>query len=261
MPFLRFRPLACTRFLRVALPAAVLVAGLVSAGSAGADPSFVCRKVKSWTEKTVCASPRLSELDLQLAVARAKLLKSANRDGQKVLDAEQQAWWNKLSDCRTASDPAACLTDRYTHRIAALESRPEFPPPGSRHHVDDTIVPIAIDGRGWTRDLSRYQRALRACREESPTPIAKLMVAWPSGDGESVGLHLVDWQLKEYVCIAHIEGHKVFRFEPRMPGETLPPPGPVYHIGGDTPPARCPGATQVLDVSGKSVGWISDGNC
>lgn len=241
--------------------ALLLLAGLILSGSVAAAPSFLCKKVKSWTEKTVCASPRLSDLDLQLAVARAKLLKSTSPQGQKVLDAEQQSWWNALADCRSASDPGACLTDRYHHRIAALESRPEFPKAGSRGRVDDTIVPIATQGRGWTRDLSRYQRALRACREETPNPVARVMVAWPSGDGESVGLHLVDWQMKEYVCIAHIEGHKVFRFEPRAPGEVLPPPGPVYHIGGETPPAGCPSATQVLDVNGKSVGWISDGNC
>jgi uncharacterized protein len=257
VPSRRLRSQTLVRVLQSTL----LVSGLALHGGAAAAPSFVCKNVKSWTEKTVCASPNLSALDLQLAVARAKLLKSANRQGQKVLDTEQQRWWNALSDCRSASDPAACLHGRYTHRIAALESRPDFPPPGSRHRVDDSIVPIATEGRGWTRDLSRYQRALRACREESPNPVARLMVAWPAGDGESVGLHLVDWQLKEYVCIAHIEGHKVFRFEARQPGETLPAPGPVYHIGGDTPPARCPSATQVLDVNGKSVGWISDGDC
>jgi uncharacterized protein len=254
---LHTRPARRVRFGQAAL----LLAGLTVGGTVAAAPSFVCKKVKSWTEKTVCASPRLSDLDLQLAVARAKLLKSANPQGQKVLDAEQQSWWNALADCRSASDPAACLTGRYTHRIAALESRPEFPRTGGRARVDDSIVPIATEGRGWTRDLSRYQRALRACREETPSPVARLMVAWPAGDGESVGLHLVDWQMKEYVCIAHIEGHKVFRFEPRAAGEVLPPPGPVYHIGGDAPPSGCPSATQVLDVNGRSVGWISDAKC
>jgi len=239
----------------------LLVAGLALCSTVAAKPSFLCKKAKSWTEKAVCASSRLSDLDLQLAVARAKLLKSANPQGQKVLDVEQQNWWNALSDCRSASDPVACLTGRYVHRIAALESRPEFPKSGGRRRVDDSIVPIATEGRGWTRDLSRYQRALRACREETPNPVARLMVAWPAGDGESVGLHLVDWRMKEYVCIAHIEGHKVFRFEPRAPGEVLPPPGPIYHIGGDAPPTGCPSATQVLDVNGKSVGWISNANC
>jgi uncharacterized protein len=241
--------------------ALLLLAGIALAGTVAAAPSFVCKKAKSWTEKAVCASARLSDLDLKLAVARARLLKSATPQGQKVLDAEQQSWWNALADCRSASDPAACLADRYMHRIAALESRPEFPKAGRRVRVDESIVPIATEGRGWTRDLSRYQRALRACREETPNPVARLMVAWSAGDGESVGLHLVDWQMKEYVCIAHIEGHKVFRFEPRAAGEVLPPPGPVYHIGGDAPPAGCPSATQVLDVNGRSVGWISDANC
>lgn len=238
------------------------VLALLAAGAAQAfTPSYLCTKAKSWVEKTVCASERLSNLDLQLAVARSRMLKGLRPEGVRTLESEQRQWWASLTECRTASDPAACLAGRYEHRIAAIASRPDLPAAPTASREDDAIAPIATAGHGWTRDLSRYRRALRACREEAPKPVGKLLVAWPAGDGESVGLHLMDWNMKEYVCVAHLEGHKVFRFEERGPGETLPPPGPVYHIGGVSPPARCKNATQVLDVNGKSVGWISDADC
>ncbi len=237
---------------------ALLATGAVAPVHAG-TASFMCAKAKTWTEKTICGSNRLSALDLQMAVARAKLLKGDNARGQSALDDEQGRWWNALAECRSTTAPDECIAGRYQRRIAALESRPR--PPSARTATKDSIAPIATAGRGWTRDLSRYQRPLRACVEESPTPIAKLLSAWPAGDHESAGLLLADARLKEYVCIAHLEGHKVFRFDERLPGEKLPPAGPVYHLGGESPPVRCPGATQVLDVNGKPVGWISDADC
>lgn len=240
--------------------AAVVVIALLASTAQAGTASFLCTKAKSWTEKAVCASNQLSALDLHLAVARAKLLKGTSTRGRSALEGEQTHWWNALTECRATSAPTDCLAGRYRSRIAALESRPDNGPAG-RVDAKDTIAPIATAGRGWTRDLSRYQRALRACREESPTPIEKLLAAWPAGDNESAGLRLADGLSKEYVCIAHLEGHKVFRFDERQPGEQLPDAGPVYHLGGESAPVRCPSATQVLDVNGKPVGWISDTDC
>ena len=233
---------------------ATSAAAPVHAGTA----SFMCAKAKTWTEKTICASNRLSAFDLQMAVARAKLLKGNNARGQSALEDEQGRWWNALAECRSTTAPDDCIAGRYQRRIAALESRPQQP---SARATKNTIAPIATAGRGWTRDLSRYQRPLRACIEESPTPIAKLLSAWPAGDNESAGLLLSDTRLKEYVCVAHLEGHKVFRFDERMPGEKLPAAGPVYHLGGESPPVQCPGATQLHHVNGQPAGGSSDADC
>lgn len=246
---------------RIAVVASVIATWFACGMAEAATPSFVCTKAKSWVEVTVCGSDRLSELDLQLAVAYARVLKVVSGPGRKSLEAEQRAWWASRNDCRKASEPIACLEGRYERQITALESRPDYPGEAVAKNVELPPESIANAGRGWTRELSKYQRALRACREEAAVAIGKILVVWPTGDDDaSVGTRLVDWNLKEWVCVAHIDGHKVFRFEARDPSEELPPSGPVYHLGAKAPPG-CKAATQVLDVNGKAAGWISEADC
>jgi len=239
---------------------AVLAFALACGGAAAGTASFQCSKAKSWVEKTVCGSDRLSGLDLDLAVAYARTLKVLSGQGRKSLGSEQRAWWARRNECRKASDPAACLEARYEGRITALESRPEYPGETVARNVELPAESIAEAGHGWTRELSKYQPALRACREEAPVAIRKILVAWSTGEEGSIGARLVDWNLKEWICIAHLGGHKVFRFEARDPSEQLPPSGPVYHVGAKAPPG-CKTATQVLDVNGKPAGWISEADC
>ncbi|MEO8038081.1 MAG: hypothetical protein ABI794_04885 [Betaproteobacteria bacterium] len=239
---------------------AVVAAVLCCAGATAGTPSFQCSKAKSWVEKTVCSSARLSDLDLGLAVAYARVLKVAGGEGRRSLEAEQRAWWASRSDCRKTSDPAGCLEGRYQRQITTLESRPDYPGEAVAHDVELPPESIAKAGPGWTRELSKYQRALRACNEEAPVAIGKVLVVWPTGEDDSVGARLVDWNLKEWVCRAHLDGHKVFRFEARDPAEQLPAAGPVYHLGAKMPPG-CRTATQVLDVNGRPLGWISGQDC
>ncbi|MFO1320182.1 MAG: hypothetical protein U1F52_11235 [Burkholderiales bacterium] len=242
---------------RIAALSLVLVAG----PAAAATPSFVCAKAKQWLEQTVCASPRLSELDLELAVVRARVLRASNTTARRALEKEHQGWWASLGECRTGSDAQACLAGRYQRRLEALKSRPDYPGEGTAKPVDPEPSAIAQAGKGWTKQLSAYLRALRACKEEAPVSIGKLLVGWPSGDGESVSLRLADWNLKEWICIAHRDGYKVFRFEPRGADERVPEAGPVYHLGGDAPPPGCSHATQVVDPNGRPAGWISEQDC
>ncbi|MBX9965580.1 MAG: hypothetical protein K2Y35_21155 [Burkholderiales bacterium] len=246
---------------RIAIVSSVIAACFLCGSAQAATPSFVCTKAKTWVETTVCGSDRLSELDLQLAVAYARLLKVVSGEGRKTLEAEQRTWWSSRNDCRKAASPVACLEGRYERQIAALESRPDYPGETVAKNIELPPEPIANAGRGWTRELSKYQKALRACREESSVAVSKVLVAWTTGDDEaSVGARLVDWNLKEWVCVAHVDGHKVFRFEARDPQEQLPPSGPVYHLAAKAPPG-CKAATQVLDVNGKAAGWISEADC
>lgn len=244
------------RTIHIGCLALALAGGVAHA----ATPSFLCSKATTWVEKTVCASERLSELDLQLAVAYSRMLKVLSGQGRKSLEEEQRAWWASRNECRKASDPPACLEGRYEGQITALESRPDYPGEAVAKNVELPPESIAAAGRGWTRELSKYQRALRACREESSVKIGKILVVWTAEEEGSIGARLVDWNLKEWVCVARIEGHKVIRFEARDPSEQLPPSGPVYHLGSKAPPG-CKNATQVLDVSGKPAGWISEADC
>lgn len=243
-------------------PAAALLAATLGfvALPAAAQPSFLCAKARSWVEKTVCASAPLSDLDLQLAVAYARMLKVVSGQARATLEDEQRRWWARRDECRKAADPSSCLEERYRHQIVALESRPDYPGEAQARTVELPPESIATAGRGWTRELSRYRRAIAACREESPAPLGKVLAAWPGAQPDTVTLRVVDWELREYVCTAHAGGHKVVAFAARAEGEALPPAGPVYHLGTKKP-AGCPQATQVLDVNGKAAGWISDADC
>ena len=60
---------------RVLLRAVGLAALLVPACALSATPSFLCSKGKTWVEKTICGSERLSELYLELATVYARLLR------------------------------------------------------------------------------------------------------------------------------------------------------------------------------------------
>jgi uncharacterized protein len=244
-----------TRHLTAAL---ALMLACTLAGAA--TPSFLCSKARTWLEKTICGSERLSALDLQLAVAYARLLKVTRGEERRALEAAQRDWSASRQACRQDLDPVACLEERYVKRIDALETRPDYPGDAPARDVELPPRSIALAGRGWTRDLSKLQRAMRACREEMPAPLAKVLAAWPAGDEESYGMRVVDQNGQEWTCIAHMHGHKVFRFEKRDPGEALPDAGPVYHIGPKAP-SGCRGAVQVLDVNGKPAGWITETDC
>src|SRR5215475_6290512 len=77
-----------------------------------ATPSFLCSKAKSWVEKTVCSSDRLSELDMSLATEYARMLKVVTGDAEKTLNLEQRKWWAERGTCLKQSDPGTCLEKR-----------------------------------------------------------------------------------------------------------------------------------------------------
>jgi uncharacterized protein YecT (DUF1311 family) len=79
--------------------------------------SFPCAQARTATEKAICASPELSELDDHLgryhAAARLRL-----GSGQACLQQDQKAW---LQGQRGAcKDNTACLRDAYLQRLATL---------------------------------------------------------------------------------------------------------------------------------------------
>ena len=85
---------------------AAMLAGIGAARAA--TPSFLCAKAKGWMQTTICASERLSDLYLQLAVGYARMLRVTSGTGRRSLEDEQRAWSASRNECRDASAPAAC---------------------------------------------------------------------------------------------------------------------------------------------------------
>src|SRR5262245_60221610 len=110
--------------LRVAL--FIVLAWTTLSAQAGV-PSFLCSKAKTWMEKTVCKSDRLSALDLEAAVAYARVLKVVSGSAERALTAEQNKFWVARNACQKEKDPVDCLAQRYEARIAELKGRPDYP--------------------------------------------------------------------------------------------------------------------------------------
>lgn len=234
---------------------------IVSPDTQAATPSFVCSQAKSWVEKTICASDTLSALDLKLAVSYARALKVSKGEEKKSLESDQRMWWSARETCRKTPDANKCLEERYQGRIAAIEKRPDFPGESRPKPVEQPAESIVTGGEGWTKDLSSYMKAMRACREESSAAIQKILTAWEVSSDDAVGFHMVDGNQKHWVCVAARGGHKVFSFDPYETSMETPSPGPVFHISATAVPPACEGGKEVLDSKGKSVGWITPKDC
>src|SRR5262245_63098122 len=76
-----------------------------SSRSQPATRRFLCSKAKSWVEKTICASDRLSQLDMDLATEYARMLKVLTGDAEKAFSTEQRKWWGERGTCQKQSDP------------------------------------------------------------------------------------------------------------------------------------------------------------
>jgi uncharacterized protein len=290
-------------FLLAGIAAAVLTAHRAHAEPDSAAPSLACTVAKTWIEKSVCGSDRLIDLDLQVTLAYARLLRGTDRPGKRALETEQRQWWRTRDACKGEADLSGCLASLYEQRLAWLDSRiaagggnvvplagpasaAKEPKPDRARGIDATATPSTTSLPGaspetalaartadpaaapaadadppWSRDLGRYGRALTACREESPAPIAKVLVAWPSAAQDVIGARLVDVEKHEWVCIAHVDGHRVVRFGAPDSGETLPEAGPVLHVGARRPPRGCPRPAPVLDPQGRTAGWLTESDC
>ncbi len=108
------------RWCGVRLLAIGLFIGAIGPSAVAGPPSFVCSKSKTWLEKTLCASDRLSALDLELALAYARMLSALNGDAERSLAAEQRKFWVERSHCQKDKDPVECLHARYETRLAQI---------------------------------------------------------------------------------------------------------------------------------------------
>jgi uncharacterized protein len=239
------------------LRTAALAGWLVAAGAFAATPSFLCSKAKSWVEKTICASDRLSELDLELAGVYARLLRVTSGEPERSLTAEQRRWWGTREECRKQADAPGCLESRYQVRIAALRSRPDYTEarPGPVELPPEAISSV---GQGWSRGLSGYIRAIRACLRKAPDGVARIGNAWEDAEQEqAVAMRMSASTGDTWLCVARRNGTEVLSLRPANAYESLPPEGPLFYPDSSTPPAAaCGKPIQVLDEHEAPVGWV-----
>ncbi len=76
---------------------------------------FDCSKAKSATEKTICSTTSLSDLDEILVLSFNKAV--ASSADVKALKTAQQAWLKTRETCSSTVD---CITQAYTSRISEL---------------------------------------------------------------------------------------------------------------------------------------------
>ena len=95
-------------FRLAALAVSAAAANVLAAG-------FDCARATTQTERTICASPRLAELDEYLA----RYYSAANgvlKDGAACLRSDQQEWLRRRNACADAN----CLENAYVDRLAEL---------------------------------------------------------------------------------------------------------------------------------------------
>ncbi|WP_261804331.1 lysozyme inhibitor LprI family protein, partial [Serratia ureilytica] len=81
--------------------------------------SFNCNLAKHSDERTICATPYLSELDVRLATTYRLLQQQLLMGGRGALQDEQNAWIKQRRHCDTDYH---CLVQRYTQRQQELDA-------------------------------------------------------------------------------------------------------------------------------------------
>jgi uncharacterized protein len=243
--------------LRLARTIALALLACASLSLYAGPPSFLCSKAKTWLEKTVCASDRLSDLDLELATVYARLLRVTAGDTQKKLTAEQNRFWATRNDCRAKPDPVACLDTLYSDRIAALRARPDFT---EQRPTQIELPPERLSsvGEGWSKSLGKYRKAIRACLRRTPAPARAVVAAWSDEQRDNaVGVRMQGPNDETWMCVADSNGLQVFSLREPNEYETLPEPGPIYYPDPSSPPAgACGTPVQILDENDAPSGWL-----
>jgi len=241
----------------LARPVAAALLACIALSSQAGTPSFLCSKAKTWLEKTVCASDRLSELDLELATVYARLLRVTTGETQKKLTAEQNRFWATRNDCRAKPDPVACLDTLYADRIATLRARPDFT---EQRPTQIELPPEELSsvGEGWSKSLGKYRKAIRACLRRAPAPAKAVVAAWNDEQRDNaVGVRMQGPNDEIWMCVAAASGLEVFSLREPNEYETLPEPGPIYYPDPSSPPAgACGTPIQILDENDAPAGWL-----
>jgi uncharacterized protein len=127
---------------RLALGGLLGLTFVVLAQSASAAPVPAhCKTPGNATEKTICTTPALSRLDLQMTAAYNEVRDIATGAQFADVRAEQKDWL--LNDRNSCGKKVSCLTEKYEDRIAVLEQTAESlanpnKSPASDDQTDDT---------------------------------------------------------------------------------------------------------------------------
>ncbi|MCW5620355.1 MAG: hypothetical protein KIS79_04530 [Burkholderiales bacterium] len=252
---------------RLSLQRLPLVATMVCAAAASvlppagpvqaATPSFLCTRATTWVEKTICGSERLSTLDLELATVYAHLLRTATPQTERELTASQRHWWGLRAQCRMQTDGQDCLRQRYDERIAQLKARPDYSEARPMRNVELPPEQLSVVGEGWSKSLSHYLKAIRACLVKAPAPVQWVGSAWEATTHDrvvTVRLRTADEQA--WLCTAQRNGLEVLAWQEIGVQEELPPEGPLLYPGSEQPRAACGRPVKVLDENDVHIGWL-----
>jgi len=103
---------------------AVLVFGFCLLPSVSFSASFDCKKAATAFEKAVCADPKVSKLDEDLAAGYNKAIAALSKDGQKILRDGQRRWLSYANDfcLKYKNDQQNCLELVYERRIQDMDT-------------------------------------------------------------------------------------------------------------------------------------------
>ena len=186
---------SCRRIQGIQLLFLTGVMSLVS--SAALAQSFDCSKAQTPTERAICASPELINLDLTLAHAYSQSLDAARAGPARTQQLhESQRTWIGVRDrsCAATETNAArfgaCLADVYRLRMASLSSSPsdaeQLPaaPPAPAARLSISSVPASTDGEALATVTSAGRFSIRAA---SKTGVAVQLVDMITGPGDIAG--------------------------------------------------------------------------
>jgi uncharacterized protein len=83
-----------------------------------AEATFSCSEAKNCTEKVICSTPQLGDLDRRMSRLYFRLRGESSRREARRLVESQRDW---LDDRNSCGCNANCLIDRYNERIARFE--------------------------------------------------------------------------------------------------------------------------------------------
>jgi len=251
-------PISLRRLPPAAIAAVMVAVGPVhSADARAGTPSFLCSKATTWVETTICSSARLSALDLELASVYANLLRTATPKSEPALTASQQRWWSSRDECRKHSTGIDCLDQRYVQRIAALKARPDYSAQRPVRNVELPPEPLSAVGEGWSKSLSRYVKAIRACLSKAPAPVRWVANAWDDTTyDEAVAMKLRGPDRHAWLCTARRNGLEVLAWHDIADQDDTLAEGPLFYPGAVSPAHACGKPLKVLDESDVHIGWL-----
>ncbi len=139
---------------------------ITSAVLSHAAPSFDCKKAIAPIEKAICADPKLSELDRQIADAYTAVLATASEAEKAAVKSEQQTF-NKERTGVCKDLKVECLKALFEKRLSALSSPKASPKPsweGCFRGPDQMLCISGCDQKGCKFSFEGVQAA--PCSDE-----------------------------------------------------------------------------------------------